>query len=39
MQRFAMPAEVAPLYVDIATADKTYVSGSIWGVMGGNNGF
>jgi NAD(P)-dependent dehydrogenase (short-subunit alcohol dehydrogenase family) len=39
LQRFAMPAEVAPLYVDLATADKTYVSGSIWGVMGGDSGF
>jgi NAD(P)-dependent dehydrogenase (short-subunit alcohol dehydrogenase family) len=38
-RRLEMPAEVAPLYVDLATADKTFVTGSIWGATGGLSGF
>jgi NAD(P)-dependent dehydrogenase (short-subunit alcohol dehydrogenase family) len=37
--RLEMPVELAPIYVDLATTDKTYVSGSVWGVMGGLSGF
>jgi NAD(P)-dependent dehydrogenase (short-subunit alcohol dehydrogenase family) len=37
--RLEMPAELAPIYVDLATADKTFVSGSIWGATGGLSGF
>jgi NAD(P)-dependent dehydrogenase (short-subunit alcohol dehydrogenase family) len=37
--RLEMPAELAPVYVDLATTDKTFVSGSIWGVTGGLSGF
>jgi NAD(P)-dependent dehydrogenase (short-subunit alcohol dehydrogenase family) len=37
--RLEMPAEVAPLYVDLATEDKTFVTGSIWGATGGLSGF
>jgi hypothetical protein len=37
--RLEMPAEVAPLYVNLATGDKTYVAGSIWGATGGLSGF
>jgi NAD(P)-dependent dehydrogenase (short-subunit alcohol dehydrogenase family) len=37
--RLEMPGEVAPLYVDLATEDKTFVTGSIWGATGGLSGF
>lgn len=37
--RLEMPAEVAPLYVDLATRDKTFVTGSVWGATGGLSGF
>lgn len=37
--RLEQPAELAPMYVDLATADKTYVSGTIVGVTGGLQGF
>ena len=37
--RLEMPAEVAPLYVDLATGDKTFVTGSVWGATGGLSGF
>lgn len=35
VSRVEQPAELAPLYVDLATPDKTYVSGGIFGAMGG----
>ncbi|KAF2844484.1 twin-arginine translocation pathway signal [Plenodomus tracheiphilus IPT5] len=34
-----MPAELAPVYVDLAASDNGYVSGSIWGATGGLTGF
>jgi NAD(P)-dependent dehydrogenase (short-subunit alcohol dehydrogenase family) len=37
--RLAMPAELASVYVDLVASDKTYVSGSVWGVTGGLSGF
>jgi hypothetical protein len=37
--RLEMPVEVAPLYVDLASGDKTFVTGSIWGATGGLSGF
>jgi NAD(P)-dependent dehydrogenase (short-subunit alcohol dehydrogenase family) len=37
--RLEMPAELAPLYVDLAAVDKTFVTGSIWGATGGLSGF
>jgi hypothetical protein len=29
--RLGMPAELMPLYVNLAAVDKTFVIGSIWG--------
>jgi NAD(P)-dependent dehydrogenase (short-subunit alcohol dehydrogenase family) len=37
--RLEMPAELAPVYVDLAASDKTFVSGSVWGATGGLSGF
>jgi NAD(P)-dependent dehydrogenase (short-subunit alcohol dehydrogenase family) len=37
--RLEMPAELAPIYVDLATPDKTFVTGSVWGGAGGLSGF
>ena len=37
--RLEMPVELAPVYVDLATPDKSFVSGSIWGATGGLSGF
>jgi NAD(P)-dependent dehydrogenase (short-subunit alcohol dehydrogenase family) len=39
MPRVAMPAELAPIYVHLAAADMTFVTGSIWGATGGLSGF
>lgn len=39
MQRMEQPVELSPVYVDLATPDKTYVTGSIFGVTGGLHGF
>ncbi|KAH8706420.1 short-chain dehydrogenase/reductase SDR [Ilyonectria robusta] len=37
--RLAQPAEVAPHYVDIADPTKTYMSGEVVAVLGGDAGF
>lgn len=37
--RLEMPAELAPIYVNLASSDMTYVSGSVWGATGGLSGF
>jgi len=37
--RVEQPAEVGPVYVDIAAGDKTFLTGSIWGDNGGGLGF
>ncbi|NUZ08155.1 SDR family oxidoreductase [Schlegelella sp. ID0723] len=33
--RPGQPAEIAPLYVQLAAADSSYVSGNVWGSTGG----
>lgn len=38
-KRLEMPVEVSPLYVDLATNDKSFVTGSVWGAAGGLSGF
>lgn len=37
--RLEQPAELAPMYVNLATADETYTSGTIVGVTGAQQGF
>lgn len=37
--RLAQPAEVAPYYVDIADPQKTFLSGEVVAVLGGDAGF
>ncbi len=35
MQRPGQPGEIAPLYVDLASAEATYVTGQVFGASGG----
>ncbi|KAF2877598.1 oxidoreductase [Massariosphaeria phaeospora] len=37
--RLEQPVELSPIYVDLATSDKSYVTGSVWGATGGLHGF
>ncbi|KAJ4288970.1 hypothetical protein N0V90_011312 [Kalmusia sp. IMI 367209] len=39
MGRIEQPVELSPVYVDLAEASKTYVTGHIWGDAGGQFGF
>ncbi|QDH15388.1 SDR family oxidoreductase [Oecophyllibacter saccharovorans] len=34
--RPGQPAEIAPVYVTLASTDSSYVTGQIWGITGGN---
>jgi NAD(P)-dependent dehydrogenase (short-subunit alcohol dehydrogenase family) len=35
LKRPGQPAEIAPLYVQLASADSSYVSGNVFGSTGG----